>query len=89
MPHISTTLTNHILRIQLTRPGKQNALTPAMYDAPPAVFLNDQERGRRDILIGLLESEFGQRSRCDMSHNSIDSAGCQPIAAPLTGPFLT
>ena len=33
MPNITTTLTNHILRIQLTRPQKKNALTPAMYDA--------------------------------------------------------
>ena len=32
MPNISTTLDNHILRIQLTRPEKKNALTPAMYD---------------------------------------------------------
>ncbi|MCY3979574.1 MAG: enoyl-CoA hydratase, partial [Chloroflexi bacterium] len=27
------TLSNHILRIQLNRPGKKNALTPAMYDS--------------------------------------------------------
>ena len=33
MPSITTTLTNHILRVQLTRPQKKNALTPAMYDA--------------------------------------------------------
>ncbi len=33
MPNITTTLTNHILRVQLTRPQKKNALTPAMYDA--------------------------------------------------------
>ena len=32
MPHITTTLDKHILRIQLTRPQKKNALTPAMYD---------------------------------------------------------
>ena len=32
MPNITTTLNNHILQIQLTRPGKKNALTPAMYD---------------------------------------------------------
>ena len=32
MPNITTTLTNHILRIQFTRPQKKNALTPAMYD---------------------------------------------------------
>ena len=32
MPNITTTRTNHILHIQLTRPGKKNALTPAMYD---------------------------------------------------------
>ena len=32
MPNITTTLTNHILHIQLTRPAKKNALTPAMYD---------------------------------------------------------
>ena len=33
MPNTRTTLTNHILQIQLTRPQKKNALTPAMYDA--------------------------------------------------------
>ena len=33
MPNITTTLTNHILRVQLARPQKKNALTPAMYDA--------------------------------------------------------
>ncbi len=33
MPNITTILDNHILRIQLTRPQKKNALTPAMYDA--------------------------------------------------------
>ncbi|MCE2471778.1 MAG: enoyl-CoA hydratase/isomerase family protein [Anaerolineae bacterium] len=33
MPNITTTLTNHILRVQLTRPQKKNALAPAMYDA--------------------------------------------------------
>ncbi len=33
MPNITTTLDNHILRIQLTRPSKKNALSPAMYDA--------------------------------------------------------
>ncbi len=32
MPNISSTLDSHILRIQLTRPQKKNALTPAMYD---------------------------------------------------------
>ncbi len=32
MTNITTTLTNHILRIQLNRPEKKNALTPAMYD---------------------------------------------------------
>lgn len=32
MPNISTTLDKHILRVQLTRPQKKNALTPAMYD---------------------------------------------------------
>ena len=30
---MKTTLKNHILHIQLTRPQKKNALTPAMYDA--------------------------------------------------------
>ncbi|MYD10441.1 MAG: enoyl-CoA hydratase [Chloroflexi bacterium] len=33
MPNITTTLDDHILRVQLTRPEKKNALTPAMYDA--------------------------------------------------------
>lgn len=33
MPSITTNLTKHILRVQLTRPQKKNALTPAMYDA--------------------------------------------------------
>ena len=33
MPNITTTLDKHILRVQLTRPEKKNALTPAMYDA--------------------------------------------------------
>lgn len=32
MPNITTTLDDHDLRIQLTRPEKKNALTPAMYD---------------------------------------------------------
>ncbi len=32
MHHITSTLDKHILRIQLTRPEKKNALTPAMYD---------------------------------------------------------
>ncbi len=32
IPNITTTLNNHILRIQLNRPQKKNALTPAMYD---------------------------------------------------------
>lgn len=32
MPNITTTLTTHILHIQLTRPQKKNALTPSMYD---------------------------------------------------------
>ncbi len=32
MPNITTTLDSHILRLQLTRPQKKNALTPAMYD---------------------------------------------------------
>ncbi len=32
MPNITTTLTTHILHIQLARPEKKNALTPAMYD---------------------------------------------------------
>ncbi len=31
MPNITTTLSKHILRIQLNRPEKKNALTPAMY----------------------------------------------------------
>ena len=33
MPNITTTLSTHILRVQLTRPQKKNALAPAMYDA--------------------------------------------------------
>ena len=33
MIDITTTFENHILRIQLNRPQKKNALTPAMYDA--------------------------------------------------------
>ena len=33
MPDILTTLNNHILRVQINRPQKKNALTPAMYDA--------------------------------------------------------
>ncbi len=33
MPDTLITLSNHILRIQLNRPAKKNALTPAMYDA--------------------------------------------------------
>ncbi len=33
MPNITTALNNHILRVQLTRPEKKNALTPAMYDS--------------------------------------------------------
>ncbi len=32
MPDILITRKNHILRVQLNRPGKKNALTPAMYD---------------------------------------------------------
>ncbi len=32
MPNITTTLTTHILHIQLTRPQKKNALTPSMYN---------------------------------------------------------
>ncbi|MCY3780110.1 MAG: enoyl-CoA hydratase-related protein [Chloroflexi bacterium] len=32
MPNITTTLSKHILRIQLNRPEKKNALTPAMYN---------------------------------------------------------
>ena len=33
MPHTTITQANHILHIQLNRPAKKNALTPAMYDA--------------------------------------------------------
>lgn len=33
MPNTLITLQNHILRIQLNRPQKKNALTPAMYDS--------------------------------------------------------
>ena len=33
MPNTLITLSNHILRIQLNRPEKKNALTPAMYDS--------------------------------------------------------
>ncbi len=33
MPNTLITRDNHILRIQLNRPAKKNALTPAMYDA--------------------------------------------------------
>ncbi len=33
MPDTLITLSNHILHIQLNRPRKKNALTPAMYDA--------------------------------------------------------
>ena len=33
MPDTLITLSNHILQIQLNRPQKKNALTPAMYDA--------------------------------------------------------
>ena len=33
MSEILTTLSDHILRIQINRPQKKNALTPAMYDA--------------------------------------------------------
>ncbi len=33
MPDTLITLSNHILRLQLNRPQKKNALTPAMYDA--------------------------------------------------------
>ncbi|MYE27660.1 MAG: enoyl-CoA hydratase [Chloroflexi bacterium] len=33
MPNTLITLSNHILRIQLNRPQKKNALTPAMYDS--------------------------------------------------------
>ena len=33
MPDTLITLSNHILRIQLNRPEKKNALTPAMYDS--------------------------------------------------------
>ena len=33
MTNIHTTQEKHILRVQINRPGKKNALTPAMYDA--------------------------------------------------------
>ena len=33
MPDILTAQEKHILRVQINRPGKKNALTPAMYDA--------------------------------------------------------
>lgn len=33
MPNISITQENHILRLQINRPAKKNALTPGMYDS--------------------------------------------------------
>ena len=47
---ITTTLDNHILRIQLTRPGKKNALTPAMYDTLRAAI----ERADADAKIRII-----------------------------------
>ena len=49
MPNITTTLTNHILHIQLTRPQKKNALTPAMYEAQRQAI--ERANADRDIHV--------------------------------------
>ncbi len=52
MINITTTLSNHILRIQLNRPEKKNALTPAMYDAlREAIERGNEDRDIRVITI--------------------------------------
>ncbi len=33
MTDIITSINNHILRLQINRPGKKNTLAPAIYDA--------------------------------------------------------
>lgn len=52
MPNTLITRANHILRIQLNRPEKKNALTPAMYDAlREAIERADAEPDIRVITI--------------------------------------
>ena len=52
MPNITTTLEKHILRVQLTRPQKKNALTPAMYDSlREAIERADADPGIRVITL--------------------------------------
>ncbi len=49
MTDISTTLTDHILRIQLNRPEKKNALTPDMYDTLRGAI--ERANSDRDIRV--------------------------------------
>lgn len=52
MTNILTTLDQHILRLQINRPGKKNALTPAMYDAlREAIESSDRDDEIRVIYI--------------------------------------
>ena len=52
MPEILTTLSDHILRVQINRPQKKNALTPAMYDAlREAIERADEESDIRVIFL--------------------------------------
>ena len=52
MPNITITQENHILRIQLNRSEKKNALTPAMYDAlREAIERGNEDRDIRVITI--------------------------------------
>ncbi len=52
MPNTLITLQNHILRIQLNRPQKKNALTPAMYDAlREAIERADDDQSIHAILL--------------------------------------
>ena len=52
MPNTLITQQNHILRIQLNRPGKKNALTPAMYDSlRGAIERADDDKSIHVILL--------------------------------------
>ena len=81
MTNISVTLSNHILSVQLTRPAKKNALTPAMYDS----LRESIERANADTEIRVLTLTGSGDSFC--AGNDLNSFLAEP-GSPAAAQFI-
>ena len=81
MTNISVALSNHILSVQLTRPAKKNALTPAMYDSLREAI----ERANADTEIRVLTLTGSGDSYC--AGNDLNSFLAEP-GSPAAAQFI-